>query len=924
MAKEPVGRAGRQKRCLTLLLVAALPLASSASPPSDSHPLMPGIRSAELWNANWPRALHDKLATGFSPLICGMKESPRIWGEFAIAGQLHWLEVLPSESQGDRLLISDGALHILLPNGQKVWSGNAVGRLLFHGDLRGDGEAWLLMGAGPQLALLNATSGELVWSHTFEPAYVDVRVRVADILPEKPGLEAAVFFKYGEEGVLLSFPPDREPEIVWQKPVVIPGEFQERYDHGCDIELDLSDPTQPIIWNVRRFRARGFDARTGEMLSTLEYEIGGEKYRRNYGPWVLGKAKNGDPLAVVVSEQVQLHAHAIRLKRTGRNELAWEHYYGEVYKEPGVAIQLLGVADLDGDAVSDLVYTVRDPARNYRCFVRIRDAETGVLKHELADRWGAMLLVSAGKGQASALLTFVALDGATPTEGELEVYALNPTGEPTKLTSLDRAKLVRPRRGASGASPLDVLVSRRTVEGLKRVERYTWNSKKAELELRAVIDSSHVVAHDLQAVLRDENGDEAFALVQTDGKLVFRRPNGTLLQEHVLQGAGPPVISAVDLNNDGHAELMVLTPQGHLQIVSWDNAGVPKCIEEHAHVAAARSPVAYDLLGDATPELITIAPNGEGRLNVSARNLDREPCWESELDFPVDDLQDCAVNVGQFLGPNHAGVAVSLLDAHRIHEGTYLLDGRTGEKRWFKDRYRNGNTIMPYRPGGTPTSFDVDGDGIEEIGMDLLSYMAYLRGSDGSFAYVRHTGNTGQENPTFAGLLYNTFCPIYASAQATRPHWMVTGGFGPLGLMNPDVIHGVWRVNYEYDNPPNIGMIDVDGDGQLEVGYAVQNDRTFICRDIWTGNVKWELELPSSSGPIITADVDGDGQGEFLIGGCCVGENGSGRGELRWQTAHAFGLIADFDGDGRGEIACPESGRVVILRATDTQNASIK
>jgi len=120
--------------------------------------------------------------------------------------------------------------------------------------------------------------------------------------------------------------------------------------------------------------------------------------------------------------------------------------------------------------------------------------------------------------------------------------------------------------------------------------------------------------------------------------------------------------------------------------------------------------------------------------------------------------------------------------------------------------------------------------------------------------------------------------------------------------------------------PQKVAIVDVDGDGRLEAGYEYQRDGNFACRDLWTGKEEWRLKLDGAGyGPAISADVDGDGKGEFLIGDYCLGTNAQGKGEVRWRSgilATGWPIIADLDGDGLGEIIMPGSdGLVRVLEA---------
>jgi len=916
---------------------------------------MPGIRAAELWDPVWPRTMHDRLATGFSPLTCGMQRAPVVWGTMAVVGTLNWLRVVRLADGSSALLADDSRLRLISAAGKIVWTRPSAGAWIYQGDLRGNGGNSLLMTAGRRLSLLEMRTGETVWEHRFEPKFVSLRTQVGDICPDRPGLEAAVFLSHGEQGGVINFPPHGEPRFVWWKRVVRPGAFNERYDHHCHIRLDLSQRDAPVIWNVRRYRCRGFDGRTGALLSSIEYNIGGA-HRRNYGPFFLGQGGNRTRFACVFGEQVQIHVHAIRLHRQGKNELAWQHYYGEVYKEtPGVALASDGVVDVDGDGTSEMIYSVRDPANHYRSFVRIRDVETGHVEFELADHWGCGLFSHVGPGQAAGLLAFVAPAGATPTRGQLDVYRFVHGHVPQRIARFEQARLWGPLTVQTAAGR--ELLIRDDRDGDRRDVLARYRVKKGRLIQTARSEAVRLLTDPIEQVVHRAAGEmplnqtnrdqDVYVVASREGSLEGYSFSGEFLWRQPLRGGTAARLSAADLDRDGRAELVAATATGRrtrwhetcpahtesrrndtpsqvlgqrLSVISWDDHGL-------AHQRASypyrvgwhdRAPAIYDLLGTGELCLLSNGEDARGKFVVRAYRADGSLLWESPLNVAAENVSGCVLTAGHFIDPRHAGVAVSVTDVRRIHEGTTMLDGRSGKVLWQKNLYHDGSVTMPYLPRGIPTAYDFDHDGTEELGIDLLSYMAYLRGTNGDFVYVRPTHNVRTEGAVYAGHLYNTYCPIYEKTTDKNPYWFPTSGFGPFGLMKPDPTKGVWREDLDYDVPPNIALVDVDGDGSLEAGYAARNDPHFVCRDVWTGAVEWTLELPDApNSPTITADVDGDGKGEFLCGSFCIGTDDAGRGELRWRSPVPLGwpIIADFDGDGQGEIAVAQGGSIMILRA---------
>jgi hypothetical protein len=871
----------------------------------DTHPLMPGLRCTEINNVDWPRTLHDRQLTGFSPLVLGMSHAPAIWQTIDVPGEYQWLESVDTPG-GPCFLLDDGRLSLYaVDSGQLLWRVEASGQLVFWGDLFGNGNSVALLRQANRLFIIDGQSGQVCWSRTYDPPHVHLRVQVARVLPGTPGQQAAVFEQYGESGRLLNFEPNGTVDEVWRRQVLSNDVWPVRADHGCDIAFDLT-ADDPIVWNVRHHRCQSFDARTGAPLGCLEYELEGA-FRRNYGPWRIATGAGGQRAIAVASEMVQTHVHGLRLHADGTPELAWDRYYGEVYVVPGVAVEFLGVGDVDGDGTDEILYNVRDPENEFRSFVRARDVATGEVKHELPDQWCSA--VARNVGGRTLLLTHPAPEGGTPAQGPLQLIEWQTTGA-NILRTFDHG-------GPWGITTIpgqcgNDLLLRIIDEGATTLVRLDGDTL-AEAER---VTGGPLLASPIGACTRTTDG----ALHLATGAGICRWPAGDLIPFDLAGGAAPTLSAA-----HRPVELVAHVP-GH-RVRSWrfpDLQPVQHLDEPFLGATARHSPLLYDLDGDGALELIIPGATDQGELTVRALNSDGSQLWHVALPRgrTDDDGKAVAWNAGQFLlraGGADAAVAISVYGVRRTLEGTYLLAGATGEVQWFLDHYHDGDVIRGYLPVGLPGAFDWDGDGAEEIAWDMYSYMAFLRG-DGTMAAIFGGPNVRPEADAVPAIsLYNGFTPIYRDEADDRPHWLVHHGHGRFGLVGPDPRQGIWHEEEGYDTPDRIGFVDVDGDGVLEVGYALRNHTTFCCRDLWTGAIRWTVELPAAPvGPVITADVDGDGKGEFLVDRWCIGTDDSGAGVIRWTSPVPLGwaIIADFDGDGLGEIACSRQGQIVLLKGS--------
>ena len=123
---------------------------------------------------------------------------------------------------------------------------------------------------------------------------------------------------------------------------------------------------------------------------------------------------------------------------------------------------------------------MRDPAQEFRSFVRVRNGETGEIKFDLADHWAAAALRSDLPNSSTLLLAYAAPQGTTPTQGDLEAFVTTGSWPARKVASLTNASFLQPE---VGRPQNDTFYVRETdATGNAAVRRYHWTASGIAFE----------------------------------------------------------------------------------------------------------------------------------------------------------------------------------------------------------------------------------------------------------------------------------------------------------------------------------------------------------------------------------------------------------------------------------------------------------
>jgi outer membrane protein assembly factor BamB len=238
----------------------------------------------------------------------------------------------------------------------------------------------------------------------------------------------------------------------------------------------------------------------------------------------------------------------------------------------------------------------------------------------------------------------------------------------------------------------------------------------------------------------------------------------------------------------------------------------------------------------------------------------------------------------------------------------YALDGIDGSLLWES---QFNHFIRATNPVG-----DIDKDGNDEIFVIDNHAIARLFEMDGSLDWEKDMGHGTSSVPIFADVNGDSYDEII----------LFTYGWASMGILGVPRVYSydgslIWENTehtFFYTSPT---VVDVDGDGLLDIVNLDSNDQILIAYKGTDGTILWTAEpfvKNFTNSAICTADIDGDGDVEILVG---ANPNlysiNAADGSVEWvyhTAARVSGpLVADLDGDGNAEILLRVKNNMICL-----------
>jgi hypothetical protein len=838
---------------------------------------------------SWSRPRQNHALTAIQPMPGNMATTPAVVGRYDLGRtRPGCTRARVTEEEDDlSLCIAAGALYAFDQDGSQRWRLHPPGlnfaRLVAVADVDGDtrNEAVLQAGRPTQpfgaAVVVDLARGAVTWRYDVEPMSYAWYLYVDDFLPQANGQQIVV--------VMHGYPPDADNGYIVLFDAGEPGatlrqrwryDFHEYTCFPSLLRTDLDGDGVQEICVQTHSRLWAIDPRTGRVVQFLGWDVAPANVR-SYGLTRFVDL-DGDGREDFLCLANFAQHHEVLLNRDGRLELAWAHGWDESVTTGDVASNWPEppYADLDGDGRLELVVSMYNSEAESDWLVRVYDAVSGELKYRFP---GAV---------ATALAD---IDG----DGRAEILA-GRTREATGKV-LDGALVL----GVDAADPKMGLAQRFHLAGAQPVRR-----ESTQFRVRY---------EGIERTLAWQQGEVVLAPVSVAPDLGATRPTKTAIPIPELSGTGTPQLLAADLDNDGRNELLLYRDEEAV-VLQW----MGDRFRESGRYPSSGMPVIADIDGDDRMEIVTgsVDPQQQPRLEAWRPGGEPERIWS--MDFPP--LDGAALpyghrlylQAGRFTG--RAGQDLYVwAGVPRVRSA--VVDGGSGRIVWERGKM---DVIERYwGPSvNVAASWDVDGDGAQDLVFTAPDYYCVVSGRDGTTLHGPDFPPDIFDQPSQG--LYSF--PAVLERGDWDPHVALVGAHYFVGVMSL-AAQGLWH------QLPVAGLNRAADEGFLRtqdgiwlMGYGRQNGN-FACVEVASGDLRWELPIQATASDVITMDVDGDGHQEFVFATShghlwAVGDDGD-RPRVVWRADLPAGgsgpIAADVDGDGVSEIVLTTvDGYVTVLK----------
>ena len=857
----------------------------------------PEIKIQDTNELEWPMPRRDKNLTARSPGKANIK-NPEVISRFQYDTNGK-VDVIAQDINGDGvaeyLFCESGKIKVRDNNGHIIWETSIINpQILGIYDLSGDGFfSVAAITKDNNLTIYSAQTGEVLWSYGFgNGVYLfPYFVRVGRITSFLRGLQITVWPQGHDYGYMFAFDKGVENAyILWKVPGVGKGDLT-RYRPNVvigDIEGEGKNSIiiteHSVIW--------GYDADTGKK----KWEITGP-HLRNYGFAGLFDI-NGDNRKelILVNDAVQPHMSAIIFSQSEQKYL-WDKYYG--MRDSVVKTTSLPISDIDGDGLSEIFFNVIDRKTNKRK-AEVLDAITGEAKYILEnvrildnkdiDGDGICeLLIEDTDDQSIEILK---LKGGLEKRYKISdnctlLYSRHyyPIGQ-SHLSNIFCNSLIK------GRDSSDIVIQEK---GFIKILSFEDNEIAEKSSVK--IDESAQISAISGSLENPEiliKSGQTFKSYSYDGKLICAFDILPNLPAPDFISDTPKV---TDIDRDNNMEIIIGD-----KILSYDG----DCIaDKYIKPGCVKTILgAWDIDFDGEKELV-----GEGyKGDLVIFRANGGIILSKNIKSGSQNGHILYCTAGNFTGQNHLDLfVVSYTDDPHLNDSE-VINGITGESLWIRnDGHDRGMGPLE----GYAVIKDFDGDGLEDIMFLSSSVIIQLDGATGELLAPKTSVDEviGSE---WVG--YGLLSLIDVDGDGDEEIFLsgIWGLNGGVLRKNKDTFAPVWFDYYgnetHIQSPPrrrHQGLARANGK-ILAGGQFLTKE--FCCSEADTGALLWKYPLNGyKPGEICTADIDGDGNDEFIFGAndgylYSIKSDGTLHFKLFLGAPVNFPVLCDINGDGDLEI----------------------